>query len=318
MYNLKRRRESVATVYKKTTKFLTINTVNLLKKMPNTKKYCLLAKIVDECQENERRNKFEDRRSEEDSNSDNGDRELDYYLGVRKKETYWRDPIGKEQIRKDYLLYHCGVSEEDYEKFYKKTIAKPSHVIQPRFKQVPFKIHKKRDKKAHSLREGVAESWCEKRGIFKIFGNKRESDSTSDSYSECDSADEETVRDISKQFNRLKMFDSYDDLLLEGARIKEVSEGRPCDNCPELCPGFISHPWSVCTLQFIMCLSLKQLEWAEICRRIRNKDSTLTEKKIQKFPSRERNYAVRRKYNNNSMRSHVNCEACARVAEEER
>ncbi|XP_045764707.1 testin isoform X2 [Maniola jurtina] len=28
-----------------------------------------------------------------------------------------------------------------------------------------------------------------------------------------------------------------------GVRIKEVSEGRPCDNCPELCPGFISHPW---------------------------------------------------------------------------
>ncbi|XP_052738681.1 prickle planar cell polarity protein 3-A isoform X2 [Bicyclus anynana] len=28
-----------------------------------------------------------------------------------------------------------------------------------------------------------------------------------------------------------------------GVRIKEVSEGRPCDNCPELCPGFVSHSW---------------------------------------------------------------------------
>ncbi|CAF4904433.1 unnamed protein product [Pieris macdunnoughi] len=66
-----------------------------------------------------------------------------------------------------------------------------------------------------------------------------------------------------------------------------------------------------------MCLSLKQLEWAEICRRLK-KDEPVAEKKIQKFPSRERNHAVRRKSNNNNLRSHVNCEACARVAENER
>ncbi|KAJ8733016.1 hypothetical protein PYW07_015615 [Mythimna separata] len=80
-----------------------------------------------------------------------------------------------------------------------------------------------------------------------------------------------------------------------GVRIKEVSEGRPCDNCPELCPGFIPHAW----------------------RRITGTDKEpVKEKKIQKFPSRERNFAVKRKFNNN-MRSHANCESCARVAEKE-
>lgn len=37
---------------------------------------------------------------------------------------------------------------------------------------------------------------------------------------------------------KLKVF-----VCLQGVRIKEVSEGRPCDNCPELCPGFIPHSW---------------------------------------------------------------------------
>ncbi|CAF4904444.1 unnamed protein product [Pieris macdunnoughi] len=213
MYNLKRRRESVATAYKKTTKFLTSNTANLLKKVPNTRKYRLLAKIVDDHEDSQTNSQD----NQSDESSDYGDRELDYYLGVRKKEIYWRDPVGIEQIKKDYLLYHCGVTEEDYEKLYKKTIAKPSHVIQPRLKQVPFKIHRKNKK--ITMRD--SESWCERRNIFKIFANKWDSDSTSDSYSECDDDDENA----------------------DGVRIKEVSEGRPCDNCPELCPGFISHPW---------------------------------------------------------------------------
>lgn len=38
-------------------------------------------------------------------------------------------------------------------------------------------------------------------------------------------------------------------------------------------------------------------------------------RKIQKFPSRERNFAVRRK--NNNYRSHANCVACAKIAEKE-
>ncbi|VVC88526.1 unnamed protein product [Leptidea sinapis] len=69
-----------------------------------------------------------------------------------------------------------------------------------------------------------------------------------------------------------------------------------------------------------MCLSLKQLEWVDIRRRIigtRETGPDIPERKIQKFPSRERNFAVRRK-NNNSIRSHINCEACARVADEQR
>ncbi|CAH3987581.1 unnamed protein product [Pieris brassicae] len=318
MYNLKRRRESVATAYKKTTKFLTSNTANLLKKVPNTRKYRLLAKIVDDHKDSDTHSQD----NQSDESSDYGDRELDYYLGVRKKEIYWRDPVGIEQIKKDYLLYHCGVTEEDYKKFYKKTIAKPSYVIQPRLKQVPFKIHRKNKK--INIRD--SESWCERRNIFKIFANKWDSDSTSDSYSECDDEDENA--EVTKCFRRLKLIDDYD---LQGVRIKEVSEGRPCDNCPELCPGFISHPWSVRSQAHIkslstvksrckhasMCLSLKQLEWAEICRRLK-KDEPVTEKTLQKFPSRERNHAVRRKSNNNNLRSHVNCEACARVAESER
>ncbi|CAK1552810.1 unnamed protein product [Leptosia nina] len=354
MYTLKRRRESVATVYKKTTKFLTANTANLLKKVPNSRKYCLLAKLVDDNEEQDRKANTEQEESDECS-EDWGDRDLDYYLGVRKKETYWRDPIGKEQIKKDYLLYHCGVTEEEYEKFYKKAVSKPSHVKKRRLRQVPFKIHKK-NKKAHSLRENAAEYWCEKKNIFKIFGNKRESTSASDSYSECDSDDDHLVRGVTKCMDGLAIFDD-DDVDLEGVRIKEVSEGRPCDNCPELCPGFISHSWSERVINYQqvgknrqpstssvrshaqievslsievsrcahvseMCLSLKQLEWAEICRRLRNKDVSEAdrdgEKKIQKFPSRARNHAVRRKSNNNNMRSHVNCAACARVAEDER
>lgn len=66
-----------------------------------------------------------------------------------------------------------------------------------------------------------------------------------------------------------------------------------------------------------MCLSLKQLEWADVYRRLTGGEKEpVKEKKIQKFPSRERNFAVKRRHNNN-MRSHVNCESCARVAEKE-
>jgi hypothetical protein len=69
-----------------------------------------------------------------------------------------------------------------------------------------------------------------------------------------------------------------------------------------------------------MCLSLKQLEWAEICRRVIGNEKTpeVGQRKIQKFPSRERNYAVkRRKNNNNNVRSHANCPSCAKIAQEE-
>ncbi|KPJ01625.1 hypothetical protein RR46_08662 [Papilio xuthus] len=67
-----------------------------------------------------------------------------------------------------------------------------------------------------------------------------------------------------------------------------------------------------------MCMAMKQLEWAEIYRRIRRTETVeVQERKIQKFPSRERNHAVRRKNNNNNFRSHANCETCARVAAKE-
>ncbi|CAG4966730.1 unnamed protein product [Parnassius apollo] len=255
MNNLKKRRESVATVYRKTTKFLTSNTANLLKKMPNTRKYRLLASLVEEGVGNDNRDSNKDvENNDERDEEDLGDRELDYYLGVRKKETYWRDLAGREQIRKDFLLYHCGVSEEDYEKFYKKTIKRRVSFKQPKLKQVPFKITRKKHRRNGSF---DGESWREKTGIFKIFTNRRDSDTTSDSYSECDSDDEtnkdeeildkhqprnskdDSVWSMSQHFNEFNTVEKY----VEGVRIKEVSEGRPCDNCPELCPGFISHPW---------------------------------------------------------------------------
>ncbi|CAH2075583.1 unnamed protein product, partial [Iphiclides podalirius] len=66
-----------------------------------------------------------------------------------------------------------------------------------------------------------------------------------------------------------------------------------------------------------MCLAMKQLEWAEVCRRLLRAERSEPERKMQKFPSRERNHAVRRKNNNNNFRSHANCETCARVAAEQ-
>ncbi|CAH2075584.1 unnamed protein product, partial [Iphiclides podalirius] len=258
MNNLKKRRESVATVCRKTTKFLTSNTANLLKKVPNTRKYRLLAKLVEENENNEDRedSKYEDSR-EDDGEEDLGERELDYYLGVRKKETYWRDLAGREQIRRDYLIYHCGISEENYDKLYKRTTTRKVSFKQPKLKQVPFKITRKKHRRNVSF-EG--ESWREKAGIFKLF-NRRDSDTTSDSYSECDSGDECREDDEAIHKELLKSdeentweFENFNDFtsietFIEGVRIKEVSEGRPCDNCPELCPGFISHPWSNGALQ---------------------------------------------------------------------
>lgn len=175
---MRRRKESVVTVYKKTTRFLTTNTTNLLKKMPN-KKYQLLTKMVED---NEAKI-LEKTKSVDIEEDDLGERDLDYYLGVKKKENYWRDPASKEQIQKDFLLYHCGVTEEDYEKNYKKSTPKVFSIIQPRLKQVPFKIHRK--KKIGSVKD---DSWREK-SLFKLFAYKRESEysDSSDSYSECES-----------------------------------------------------------------------------------------------------------------------------------
>lgn len=227
MNNLRRRRESVATVYRKTTKFLTSNTANLLKKMPNNRKYRLLAKVMEECDQEENfvTDKTTCLESEDDCDDDLGERDLDYYLGVRSKESYWRDPAGKEQIRKDYLVYHCGISEEEYNKNYKRTnFPRTSYAIQPKLKQVPFKIHRKR--RRSNTRD---ESWCEKSRIFKLFANKRDSDSTSDSYSECDSSEdvridivnchagaqscEDNIEDVTALFNGLYTRDSLNDML---------------------------------------------------------------------------------------------------------
>ncbi|KAH9640909.1 hypothetical protein HF086_011225 [Spodoptera exigua] len=351
IYNMRRRRESVASVYRKTTKFLTSNTANFLKKKPNNKKNQILMEAVEDCDDNggDNVNNIDEVKTDDD---DIGERDLDYYLGVRKRESYWRDPAGKEQIRKDYLVYHCGITEEDYDKNYKKTIvSKVSYVIQPRLKQVPFKIHRRRRRNGDTRDD----SWREKTGIFKLFMRRDSENSMSDSYSECDSnedkiperlrsTNEDDMEDMMGYINELDACGSGDKD--EGVRIKEVSEGRPCDNCPELCPGFIPHAWSLvvrparaprimknvhsCSRghteqtcralkpnKLTMCLSLKQLEWADVYRRITGSDKEpVKERKIQKFPSRERNYAVKRKFNNN-MRSHVNCESCARAAEKE-
>ncbi|XP_063361302.1 uncharacterized protein LOC134650273 [Cydia amplana] len=181
---MKRRRESVALVYRKTTKFLSTNTGFLMRKMSN-RRYRFLKRAQDGVDQRVDHNQ---NKQEKIDDKDFGERELDYYLGVSTTETFWRDPEGKEQIRKDFLLYHCGVTEEDYEKLYKRTVLKPSYVIQPRLKQVPFRIHRKK-RNNQIKREG--ESWCEKTGIFKLFGNRRDSEiSTSDSYSECESSED--------------------------------------------------------------------------------------------------------------------------------
>ncbi|CAG9138443.1 unnamed protein product [Plutella xylostella] len=80
---MKRRRESVATVYKRTTKFLTSNTANLLKKtMPNTKKYRFLEKAMERAEQNRHFNinKQYDCADDEKEDEYEGD-QLDYFLG---------------------------------------------------------------------------------------------------------------------------------------------------------------------------------------------------------------------------------------------
>lgn len=180
MNNIKRRRDSVASVYRKTTKFISANTPNLLKKMAANKKNQLLAKIIEEQERNQiMRNKVKRSTYLNEDDDDSADRELDYYLGVRKKEIYWRDREGQEQIRKDYLLYHCRISEEEYIVKFKKNIPRPTYVVQPKLKQVPLKIHKKKPKKQNEKEE----SWCERSKIFKLFTNKKDNQSSSSSYS---------------------------------------------------------------------------------------------------------------------------------------
>lgn len=215
----------MASVYKKTTKFLSSNTTNLLKKMPNTRKYRLLTKVMEEYDRTESQKMTKCEVPTDDEIDDLGERDLDFYLGVRQKEVYWRDPVGKEQIRKDFLINHCGISEVDYDKNYKTLNSlKVSFVIQPKLKQVPFKIHKKKIKKDMHMRDG--DSWREKTGIFKLF--RRDSEySTSESYSEYDSNEDDKVSedargnndednidgDVAEHFNYLSIYDSLDDLL---------------------------------------------------------------------------------------------------------
>lgn len=63
------------------------------------------------------------------------------------------------------------------------------------------------------------------------------------------------------------------------------------------------------------------MEWAEVYRRVvgPEPEPVARERKIQKFPSRERNHAVRRRRNNNNNNvwSHANCPSCAKIAQQE-
>lgn len=226
---MKRRKESVATVCRRTTKFLTFNTANLLKKtMANTKKYRFLEKAMEEY---ERSGHIYQSKQYVDTDSDDDDdlgRELDYYLGVRNKETYWRDLEGEEQIRKDYYINHFGVTEDDYNQYYKKTyFKKPSHTVTPRLKQVPFKIHKKRSRKNSNFKREGSNFWCEKTGILKMFlSNRKDSEySSSDSYSECDTSprDNELKDNFDFLTNNFKRFTDLDNLNLDGGS-GEVSQ----------------------------------------------------------------------------------------------
>lgn len=179
---MKKRRESVASVYKRTTKFLTTNTTTLLRIRSNSKRYNTTTANSDEVgKDNDKNDRIHFANDEEDL----GERDLDYYMGVRKRETYWRDPSAIEQLRRDYLVYHCGVTEEEYEAKYKKSYPETRPLeIKPKLKQVPFKIHRK--KKG----DNKDDLWKEKSGIFKLFVHRKDGEySTSDSYSECDSED---------------------------------------------------------------------------------------------------------------------------------
>lgn len=223
MNNIKRRRDSVASVYRRTTKFLSANTPNLLKKMATNKKDQLLAKIIEEQERNQiMRNKIRRSIYFDEDDDDLGGRELEYYLGVRKKDTCWRDKDGQEKIRKDYLLYHCRISEEEYIVNFKKKIPRPTYTVQPRLKQVPLKIHKKKPKKQN----GKEESWCERSKIFKLFTNKKDNESTSSSYS-IDSIEEivrkgDSIQDVEDDADKL-----YDDVELMTEKLDNLFV---CDN----------------------------------------------------------------------------------------
>ncbi|GBP88141.1 hypothetical protein EVAR_59675_1 [Eumeta japonica] len=245
MYNIKLRRESVASACRKTTKFLTANTTNLLKRtIPTAKKYTTLSKSLEDIQHALNVNRNDENYQSDSDNENVGEHDLDYYLGVKTKATCWRDREGEEQIRRDYLINHCGMTEEIYDRHYRRPVhRRPSSKALPKLKQVPFKVYKKKKKKRHK-KGNDDQSWTEKASdniIFKMFMPSRYDYSTSESYSECESSS-----------YRLESEHDPDDIVKDvyvplqesaGVRIKEVSEGRPCDNCPELCPGFIQHAW---------------------------------------------------------------------------
>lgn len=189
MTNIKLRRDSMASMYRRTTKFIASNT-NLMKtKLPQIKRQRNSPKALEEIENPDKLIRPE-RFVDDDEEENFGERDLDYYLGVRKHETYWRDPEREEQLRKDYLINHCGISETDYENLYKKKVPEPTIKITPKLKQVPFKIHRK--KRSLGQMDDLI-MWSEKTGnnILRIFmPNKRDSESTSDSYSDCDSPNE--------------------------------------------------------------------------------------------------------------------------------
>lgn len=222
MNDMKRRKESVAMVCRKTTKFLTSNTANLLKKTMGNAKYSFLEKAMEEYEMN--CHVYKEHIIDTDSSVDyEGGRELDYYLGVKKKETYWRDFEGEEQIRKDYYINHYGVTEDDYNCYYKKTyFIKTLSANAPRRKQVPFKIHRKRGRKNSNFKRDGYNFWCEKTGILKMFmSNRKDSEySSSDSYSECELSPGDDalkhVNDFNYVTKHFKKFTNLDGVYNEG------------------------------------------------------------------------------------------------------
>lgn len=87
-------------------------------------------------------------------------------------------------------------------------------------------------------------------------------------------------------------------------------------NIPTVIPPLLSDTPRPTDAQTKMCLQLKQIELALKQFQKIKADKPETERRIQKFPSRERNFAVRRKQANH-FRAHVNCQSCEKVAERE-